>query len=459
MRRIILIARQEFLATVSSRGFIIGLVFMPAIVAIGVLASPRLFDLRTPRIVGDVAIVDSTGRVASELRAALDPREIASRRVDDSPQTLARSRGGPRSFSENGEHGVGATMALDPLPELHLVELPTTVGLTDQKAWLNTAPAPPGRRRLALIVMHPDAVMPADGKSAYGAYDLYVPVDLDSRAGSEIQRSIRAALITARIRARALEKEAIDAIVRVPRVRSIALTKENEARAPGSANVMLPFAFGSLLFIGIVTGGQSLLTSTIEDKSSRVLEVLLSAVSPVELMAGKLLGQMGVSLAALGLYVGLGVAMLRSVALFSLFNAWLIVCLVVFFVITYLVFGSLMMTIGCAVNEAREAQWLMMPIMMLLLLCYGLSVPISRDPNSVLSTVASFVPPVNTFAMLLRMSTLTPPPWWQICLSIAIGIGSVGIALWFTAKIFRIGLLMHGKPPNFSTLIRWARAA
>jgi ABC-2 type transport system permease protein len=61
--------------------------------------------------------------------------------------------------------------------------------------------------------------------------------------------------------------------------------------------------------------------------------------------------------------------------------------------------------------------------------------------------------------MLLRMSTPTPPPWWQICLSIAIGIASVGIVLWFTAKVFRIGLLMHGKPPNFSTLIRWARAA
>jgi ABC-type Na+ efflux pump permease subunit len=459
MRRIILIARQEFLATVSSRGFIIGLVFMPAIVAVGVLASPRLFDLGTPRIVGDVAIVDSTGRVVSELRAALDPREIASRRVDDSPQALARSRGRARPFSENAEHDGAATVTVDSLPELHLVELPITGGLREQKAWLNSAPVEQGRRRLALIVIHPDAVMPADGKSVYGAYDLYVPADLDYRAGSEIQRSVRAALINARIHARALEKEAIDAIVRVPRVRSITVTKESEERSAGPANVMLPFAFGSLLFIGIVTGGQSLLTSTIEDKSSRVLEVLLSAVSPVELMAGKLLGQMTVSLAALGLYVGLGVAMLRSVALFGLLNPWLIVCLVVFFVITYLVFGSVMMTIGCAVNEAREAQWLMMPIMMLLILCYALSVPISRDPNSMLSTIASFMPPVNTFAMLLRMSTPTPPPWWQICLSIVIGIGSVGVALWFTAKIFRIGLLMHGKPPNFSTLIRWARAA
>ena len=459
MRRIILIARQEFLATVTSRGFIIGLVFMPAIVAIGLLASPRLFDARAARISGDVAIVDSTGHVAAELRAALDPRHIAARRIDDSAQALAPSRGSGRPLSENTEDGRGPTAASDPLPELHVVDLPTTLGLPDQKAWLHEAPVSQGRRRVALIVMHPDAVMPADGKSAYGAYDLYVPADLDYRAASEIQRSLRAALIAARIRARSLEKEGIDAIVRVPRVRSITVSKENEERPAGSANAMLPFAFGSLLFIGIVTGGQSLLTSTIEDKSSRVLEVLLSAVSPVQLMAGKLMGQMAVSLAALALYVGLGAAMLRSVALFSLFNAWLVVCLVVFFVITYLVFGSVMMTIGCAVNEAREAQWLMMPIMMLLILCYGLSVPISRDPNSMLSTIASFIPPVNTFAMLLRMSTITPPPWWQICLSTAIGIASVGVALWFTAKVFRIGLLMHGKPPNFSTLIRWARAA
>jgi ABC-2 type transport system permease protein len=101
----------------------------------------------------------------------------------------------------------------------------------------------------------------------------------------------------------------------------------------------------------------------------------------------------------------------------------------------------------------------MMPIMMMLIIPYALSVPISRDPNSTFSTAISFLPPMNTFAMLLRMSSLSPPPWWQIWLSILIGVGSVFVAVWFTAKVFRIGLLMNGKPPNFATLIRWARAA
>jgi ABC-2 type transport system permease protein len=85
--------------------------------------------------------------------------------------------------------------------------------------------------------------------------------------------------------------------------------------------------------------------------------------------------------------------------------------------------------------------------------------PISSNPASTLSVVMSFVPPVNTFAMLLRMASNVPPPAWQVWISIAIGVASVYAAVWFSAKVYRIGLLMHGKPPNLATLVRWARSA
>ena len=88
--------------------------------------------------------------------------------------------------------------------------------------------------------------------------------------------------------------------------------------------MLLPGAFAVLLFIGVMTGGQALLTSTVEEKSSRVIEILLSAVSPMELLAGKLLGQMAVSLLALAFYVALGMALLVSFAMFGLFNPWLL---------------------------------------------------------------------------------------------------------------------------------------
>jgi ABC-2 type transport system permease protein len=97
--------------------------------------------------------------------------------------------------------------------------------------------------------------------------------------------------------------------------------------------------------------------------------------------------------------------------------------------------------------------------MMTLIIPWALWLPISRDPNSVMSTILSFVPMMIGFTMMLRMASVTPPPVWQVWLSIAVGVATVFGALWFTAKVFRIGLLMYGKPPDFATLIRWARQA
>jgi ABC-2 type transport system permease protein len=206
-------------------------------------------------------------------------------------------------------------------------------------------------------------------------------------------------------------------------------------------------------------GGGQLLTTMVEEKSSRVVEVLLSAVSPMELMAGKLLGQMAASLIGLGLYLAMGLFMLASFALFGLLDISLIFYLLIFFVITYLVMGSLMMAVGAAVNDMKEAQGLMMPLMLVFMVPWLLWFPISLRPDSVLSVTMSFIPPMNTFAILLRMASSSPPPFWQIWLSILIGIASVFGAVWFSAKVFRIGLLMYGRPPNIRTLLRWVRMA
>jgi ABC-type Na+ efflux pump permease subunit len=202
-----------------------------------------------------------------------------------------------------------------------------------------------------------------------------------------------------------------------------------------------------------------MLTTTVEEKSNRVIEVLLSAVSPLELMGGKMLGNMGISLLAMSLYLGLGLLGLASFSLFGLLDPALIFYLFVFFLIAFFTNGSLMMAIGSAVNDMREAQSLMMPMMLVTMAPMFLWWPISREPDSTLAVVTSFVPPVNSFVMLLRLASTAPPPAWQVWLSIAVGVAGVAGAIWFAAKVFRVGLLMFGKPPNFATLIRWVRAA
>src|SRR5262245_48750461 len=225
MKKIILIATREFVSTVTSHAFVIGLLILPLMVAVGVLAGPRLFNLRNFKVVGDLAIVDPTGRVTPQLRAALDPKNIALRRENEARAVLDRAPESLRQLAETTRDSGGVQTALGMIPDIQLIDLPATADIQQQKDWLNTTPEQTGRKHLALVVIHTDAVEPAAGTSKYGSYDLYVPPSLDDRADSEIQQSLRDAIVSARIEARALDKDAIEGIIRVGRVRSVTITK------------------------------------------------------------------------------------------------------------------------------------------------------------------------------------------------------------------------------------------
>ena len=456
MRNVFLVAKREFTATVATRAFVIGLFFFPVLIALGVVIGPRLFNPRTVQVKGEIAVIDPTGLVLPELKDAYNPEKIRERREQAAKEALATM---PKQVQQ-----ITSTAAVknlgknpEPIPDIRIQTRPPDTDIERAKSWLNTQTKE--MPRLALVVIHPDAVVPAGDGLKYGSYDFYVPPSLVDMARMEIQQGLYKAIVDARLKANAFDGTAIHAILNVPSVPSVTVTPTDQRQTVGGFNTLVPLAFGFLLWMGVMGGGGQLLTTMVEEKSSRVVEVLLSAVSPMELMAGKLLGQMAASLIGLGLYLAMGLFMLASFALFGLLDISLIFYLLIFFVITYLVMGSLMMAVGAAVNDMKEAQGLMMPLMLVFMVPWLLWFPISLRPDSVLSVTMSFIPPMNTFAILLRMASSSPPPFWQIWLSILIGIASVFGAVWFSAKVFRIGLLMYGRPPNIRTLLRWVRMA
>ena len=445
MSKVWLIAVREFVATVFTKAFIIGLLVFPTIVALGVVFGPRLFGDRDFSVAGQIAIVDPTGVVLPELRTV-----VTTGRSDNAVAELVER-------ARAGGAGDAVLAVLRSTTRLTLAERPADADVEREKAWLNASD--PEDAHLAVIVLHRNAVEPATGESALGSYDLYVPAKLDNRVEIAVQGVVREAIINARMRARNLDRAATAALVNVPRVQSVTVTTVGERGTVGGLNFILPIAFTFLLFMGVMGAGQGMLTTTVEEKSSRVIEVLLSAVSPLELMGGKLLGHMGISLLAMSLYIGLGLVTLASFSLFGLLDLSLIGYLFIFFLIAFFTIGSLMMAAGAAVNDMREAQQLMMPMSLVLMVPWMLWFPISRNPDSMLAAVVSFLPPLNTFGMLMRLASTSPPPAWQVWLSIAIGIAGVFGTVWITAKVFRIGLLMFGKPPDFKTLMKWVRAA
>ena len=412
MSRILEIARRDFIATVCSRTFIAGALIVPALVLAGAFVSPHLFNLRNFQMQGELAVIDPAGTVLQQLRTST-------------------------------------------IPNVRLVEFAGNADIGQEKYWL--LDDKPEARRLAIAVIHRDAVHTASEKADYGGYDLYVPQSLDPRAEAVIEKAIQQAIISARLHARSLDRQAIMAVMSFPDIAPITVTKESDKQVAPGLNALLPAAFALLLFLGVAVGGQTLLTSTIEEKSNRVIEVLLSAVSPLELMSGKLLAQLAASLILMASYVGIGLVILAKYALAGLVNPWFLVYLGLSFVFTYLIFGSLLMAVGSAVNETREAQALVVPIWALLFVPYVLAAFISLDPNSTFSTVISFLPPISGFAMLLRLTSTAPPPWWQAGLSLLVSLASLFGAMWFSARIFRVGLLMYGRTPRLTTLVRWVR--
>jgi ABC-type Na+ efflux pump permease subunit len=456
LNRVGLIAAREFQAAVMNKGFVIGLLIMPLMVAMIAVVFPRVMSNRAQGVRGEVAIIDPTGQVAAALHEALAPEAIKRRRVDSATRALENA---PAPVRDAATSNAAMERAIGVPPELTILDRPAGTDVQREKNWLTSPPAPGALGHLALIVVQPDAVVPAAGKTEYGGYELYVPENLDDRIEGELYDAIRDSLVSARIRAHNLDRGQVEAVMRVRRPTSVTVTAGTERQTNVAFNRALPWVFAGLLVFGVMIGGQTLLTQTVEEKSNRVVEVLLSAVSPMELMAGKILGQMGVSMLVLGLYIGMGLFMLVSFAMFGLLDPLLLVYLVLFFLISYLLFAAIFAAIGAAVNEMREAQSLMTPVMLALMAPWLFASVIGREPNSTFSIAMSFIPPVNTFAMMIRLATNTPPPTWQVLLTLVVGIAAAWVATWFAAKVFKVGLLMHGKAPDFGTLVRWARQA
>jgi ABC-2 type transport system permease protein len=308
-------------------------------------------------------------------------------------------------------------------------------------------------------VVRPDAVVRRPDSAAYGNFDLYTSTRIDDNTEATLRDSIRAALIAARLRSIGQDPAAVAAAQQVMQPESVVVSAAGERGGSRGVARFLPIACGLLMFFGVIMGGQSLMTSTVEEKSNRVIEVLLAAVSPLELMYGKLLGQLGLGLTMITVYVVMAMFSLAQYSLAAMLDPMLIVYLFAFYIVTYLVFGSLMLTIGSMVNQMAEAQSFMGPITILLVFSYSMSAIVAQSPNSTFSVAMSFIPPINTFAMIGRIASSAPPPAWQIWTTLLISCVTSALVVWFAAKVFKIALLMHGKPPSIATLFKWARMA
>lgn len=226
-----------------------------------------------------------------------------------------------------------------------------------------------------------------------------------------------------------------------------------------------PSAFVYLLWISIFAIAQMLLTNIIEEKSNRIIEVLLSSVTPGELMMGKLLGIAAVGLTMVGSWLLAVVGILTWKAgaatavagqvLTVLHSSALIPMFAVYFVFGYLIYAASILALGSVCNTLKEAQSYMGVITMIMMVPLMTMTFIPKDPNGMLARVLSWIPLYTPFIMMNRV--MADPPWIDLIGTTVLMIVTAGAALWLAGKVFRIGILRTGQPPKLLEIFRWLR--
>ncbi|MFG0327995.1 MAG: ABC transporter permease [Phycisphaerales bacterium JB037] len=461
--RLLQVAKREFVSTVATKGFVIGVIIFPLIMVGAIMIIPRLMDDKPPTYVGEIAIIDRTGwagdggRTLTDNLRAVYTKEYLAAELEAAKQQARQAAG--EQLGKAGEMAAeqAVEQQLGDIPEITVTPLPAEADLEAQKERLLEGTAFDGGL-LAIIVLDDHAV--TKGPEGYGAYEAFLRANLDDRFQGPLRNKVTETIRNARIAQSGLDGGEIRSMWTVNAGRPVEVTETGErASSGGGTKILVAVAFMMLLWIAVMTGGQYLMTTVITEKSNRVMEVLLSAVSPRVLMTGKIIGQMGVALAILAVYLAIGLVALNRFGYMDLVSAQSLGLVIVYFFIAFFLLASLMAAIGSAVTEITEAQALLTPIMMVLIIPWMLFMPLTRNPNSTFATVVGLIPPISPFAMVIREAGTDPIPLWQHAAAIVIGIISVFVAIWATAKIFRIGVLMYGKPPNFATLIKWIKMA
>lgn len=410
MDKILTVAAREFLETVKSRMFIFSVIFMPLLIMGSMYGSERLrkmgqeeaLPLRT------IALVDPSGDLTPGLQAAVARH---NQRSPQRPLALEVSEGPVEALRQRVN-----------------------------------------QREVYAYVVAPADVTPADAQFEFGRKG----TDIEFRR--QVDNMVNAAVTELRFKRSdpPLDLERVRALQQEVELREVDVAT-GQATGSQLAALLTPFMFMLFLFMGTINISQGLLMSLIEEKSTRVIELLLSAITPFQLMAGKILGMVAVGALLMAIWTLVGYASAATFSMSHLVTSDRLLYLALYFVPGFLLISAILAGVGAACNTIKDAQSLAFPVTIITIVPMLLWFSITQNPNSMLAVSLSFIPPLTPFIMILRICSDPEIPLVQIILSLVLLWVSVFAAIWAAAKIFRIGVLMYGKAPTPRELLRWLR--
>jgi len=297
-----------------------------------------------------------------------------------------------------------------------------------------------------------------------GRIEFFAKNVADYSLNRSIRSNIEKIVIDHRIRKSGLDPEIIGTLTEPLHLKTIKISKEGTESERGFTDEYFStFIFVLILYMSLIMYGTSIMRSIVQEKTSRIVEVLLASANPFQLMAGKIFGQGSVGITQYLIWAIFGIGMIFyggsvmpiSTKYFN-FPPSLFIYFVVFFILGYLIYAIMYSAIGAISNSDQEAQQMSMPVILMLIVPIMLLGYLVKSPDSTLSVVLSLIPFFSPIIMFARIN-LSNPPIIEVLGSIGILIVTIIFLVWVVAKIYRVGILMYGKKVNYKELWKWLR--
>ncbi len=419
--KVLKVIKREYLENVRKKSFLISTILVP-ILLIAFTFVPMLSTFFVPNEQISLAVLDATGEIGADFTASLTDT------LDDGrPKYDVRVVEGAGGNSEDAKKSL----------------------ISDIENGL-----------LDVAVEIPEDVY-SEGKFYYYTKDVGNVTVLEF-----IESRVSSSVLKKRLGRAGLDYERVKNLTREVSLEMRRVSKSGDVSKKNFLGEWgIVFAFIMILYMTVLTWGMSIQRSIIEEKSSRVIEVLLSSVEPKDLFFGKILGLGAVGFTqiliwtvttlSIGAYIYVAAAQLLD---YVSLPPVVLVYFLLFFILGFIFYSSVFALVGAICSTEQEAQQLQGLLTLPLILPILVLMIIIQSPNSLIAVILSMIPLFSPMIMLARIVILMPD-FWQIALCIAILLASIYGAVYFSSRVFRVGILMYGKRPNFREIIKWFKYA
>ncbi len=415
------IIRREYVESARKKSFIISTILAPVLLA-AIYAIPIVTMLLIPPERVSVAVLDRTGLLAEEFVSSLSDTRGDGRQQFKAMVADPRDRD-PEEYKRVLIESI-TNNALDVL-----IEIPKDVF--------------------------------EKGGVGYISKDYF-----DERVTNQVKEKLDSIVVARRLEAEGLDYKRVAALTKRVHLDEQKITKSGVlAGGEVVGEFVVVTVFVMILYVTLLSWGISVQRSIIEEKSSRVIEVMLSSVEPRDLFIGKIIGigSLGLTQIAIWGTIALAVGLSSSVA-FAEYSQYVkisladVIYFVLFFVLGFLLYSSIFTIIGAVCSTEQDAQQLQSGVVIPMVIPIMLTFFVLQSPSSTLATVLSIVPFFAPMLMLARV-VISDPSAWEIALSIGLLLVTIYGVILFSARVFRVGVLMYGKRPSLREVIRWFRYA